>query len=206
MQPITESFSIVILGGWNPQIFSNEWMSANLDLPKDTEIITSIPMNNPALPHRIELPNAFLYPSHDRIKVTTNGQTIDNMLYISRLCKKILSLLTHTPVNGIGINFGFITEQTDDLLADKIDISDSTELESQYNVLNTEISRALKYNSKVRLNFKTVFSTTSSVITINFHQDTKDIKEYPEILSENNISGYYQATKTIMENTYGYNV
>ena len=201
MQPIPESFSIVIPGGWNPRIFSHEWIAKNLCLKEDSaEIQTSLPVGPMSLssPIRIEFDGLFLYPSSDHIKITPKDATLEGIKNAYSLCDKILTLLPHTPIVGLGVNFAFNIEAPEETVT----VSDSNELETVYNVIGTEVSRSLQYNENVLLNFKISLNKNNSILNFNFHHDIQSIESLSSTLNGNQIDEYYTAALNLIGTIY----
>jgi len=62
MRPIANSFSIVVLGAWNPSIFTPEWIVNNLAESEECDVQVAFPIDDPTAPRRMTFDGITLFP------------------------------------------------------------------------------------------------------------------------------------------------
>ncbi len=175
------SINIVCLGSWNRKIFTPNWVSTTLfNLPKGKEFQGVV---NP-----VELEFGFLnqelllLPKDNSLEIkleTINSKTIK---YAPELLNKILTLLPHTPIKGIGINIRF-------------DVSK----DSEYSLISSLKSSTCSYNDFSLKQVKFVNSTKDYVINliadifddkyqINFNFHYASVMSFDNQIVENHIN------------------
>ncbi|UZJ43736.1 hypothetical protein OOT55_13875 [Marinimicrobium sp. C6131] len=201
MSAIKNSFSVVLAGGWNPQIFTQNWISENLCENTSSEISFLYPVGNTQLPPRIEFENILLEATTKTLRFACNGDSldsVDDLKKVGEVAKKTLELLIHTPINGMGVNFGFEYQGDQLVTVDEFKTDDSGIIESQYEAEIIEISRSLRFSNDVVLNLKTVYKDDLVVINFNFHHDSHTPGECAKYLTSDIIDEYYNSTQRLL--------
>ena len=54
MKPKAGTFNIVLLGAWNPAIFSESWVTENLAESADSAVTVAYPIDDPNAPRKID--------------------------------------------------------------------------------------------------------------------------------------------------------
>jgi hypothetical protein len=180
MIPNIEAWTIVIPGAWNVRIFSPEWVSEHLlDGEKvDVEINLSSGLHQ----LRFSFNNIVFIPLNNKIIFglkNYNNETLDKS---ENLAIKLLDILPQTPVNGLGINFGFKEDSPETNILSLFDINDISAL-SEYGCLlqKTEINRKFIFNDNI-INLKHSFENGIAEIHLNYHYNIKSPKEATSIL------------------------
>lgn len=104
MQPI--QVSTVILGNWNPKIFTPEWIKINLLGKVDGEKIEGL-VNFRDLEFAFKYGAIVLSPKPNSIEINFDGYNPENALLASKIIVKILETLPHTPIRALGVNIKY---------------------------------------------------------------------------------------------------
>ncbi len=103
---VTEACSVVVAGLWNRSIFTPSWLASNILEDERAPIQSEIPISNLELPIRHSFGGVYLRVSQGRLELNQKEIGSSDEPMIETACK-ILSLLAHTPVSGVGINFQY---------------------------------------------------------------------------------------------------
>jgi hypothetical protein len=108
MKSHVEKWSIVFVGAWNTAILTPDWLTKHVGATGPVQI--EFPIGNPLLPLRYTLNGVHLVLARDRIILAPSADDTDVLERMESFGKKILSILTHTPVTAVGINFEFLED------------------------------------------------------------------------------------------------
>lgn len=184
MKPIKGSYSIVIVGAWNPNIFNPSWLQKNL-LKEGEEAEFAYPINDIYLPVQISIPDVKIYPSAQRLEIRLNNENSSNLENAIEVAKKIATLLQHTPVNGVGFNFSFVELEDIACIPSKFDLQDNAEIDStKFKLKQTIIKRSYELDSKQSLNLAIIYNNNSVHVELNYHYDISDMCEAITILEK----------------------
>jgi hypothetical protein len=109
--------TIKIVGSWNTSIFKPEWINNflfdNKDLNKKIGILIDFDENEIGY----ELDNLKLLPKSNELAIVIEKDKIsEKSIYLAtEVFIRILSLLPHTPIKGIGFNVDYLISQNSDL-------------------------------------------------------------------------------------------
>ena len=120
IKKLEEQHTLVIAGAWNPAILSPNWVAKEiLGLPFDNgfQVGMQFPINDPSQPIGFQFHDIAYQPALNVLifffKPEIDGQiqkTID-------AAAKILELLPHTPISGVGFNSAYsVSDAHEDLL------------------------------------------------------------------------------------------
>lgn len=169
--PAKEGYSLVIMGAWNPRIFSPPW--AKQWLAPEADIGVSIAVGNPSLPLRLEFRGLQLTVMSSRLVLQT-AQLDDGSLQSAQECAiRILDLLPHTPLRAVGINVQFLDNEPSPDLLRLFDLRDGESLaETEGTVQTTSIRRSVLLRGELLLNLTLELRLNGQVaFDFNFHQD-----------------------------------
>jgi hypothetical protein len=109
MEPVDDKTTIVIAGSFNPAILSPQWIGKYvLDPPITDEFPVEVfaPLG-PGPATRFNAPGLAYSPSFQGITFHLEGLDSAARQRVCDMAARILNLLPHTPVTGVGFNFGF---------------------------------------------------------------------------------------------------
>lgn len=198
IEPLKENWTIVILGTWNTAIFNPGWLTAHVFQAKETSIDIGI---QPGLPRRITGDNVVLIPTNARLMLAPKDLEDATLVRMEEMACEILRLLPHTPVNSVGINFGYKVSPMSEELRNMIPDILSTQLASEGLVIRSrEYKWACQYE-KPTLNISFKADDEEAIISYNFHLDVKDSNEAAEYIGGKVIC-FREKTKEVLQNVF----
>lgn len=177
-----DAFNVIIIGAWNPAIFTPEWAKEHLTDDKQREVVLAIPMPLTNLPPRLTVDDINMYPS-DSALVIDCAQYSDSALdTCSKKIQRVAELLPHTPVNAVGVNFRFWGELEDSAaLAELFTFCDAAKIDSsQYKLTGAAIKRSFAITSNTVINLSLDSSSNNLRVEFNFHTDVRRLSEVAE--------------------------
>lgn len=182
MTPKIDSWTVVLSGQWNVKIFTPEWLAQHVFLATDVALELNL---GPVIQGiRLTNGNMVIYPASDRL--IFGVRTIDDLALrrVENGAIAILNLLPHTPLAGVGINFGFVESQPDDDALALFGLNDIGRLsDAGCEIERTELARKMRIGDRV-LNLKNSLQDGSMEIDFNFHKDTKTSEEAVAVIRE----------------------
>lgn len=184
MKAIVENWSLVLLGAWNTAIVTPDWLTKHAGLSGQVQI--EFPVGNPLLPIRYTLPQGIrLVALQDRLILAPQTVTDEDLAAVEGLARKVLEILTHTPVTAIGVNFEFAEDNPPEDLKSLFKVADSSRLAAaDFVVEGSEIRRRLRQGADVALNLalRQVGAPLTTVM-LNFHRDVDSAQTAAAYLS-----------------------
>ncbi|RJP86701.1 MAG: hypothetical protein C4518_13085 [Desulfobacteraceae bacterium] len=196
---LTKEFKLlVIVGAWNRNIFSKEWIKKYL-LPKDDfEIEFSLGLDGS---HRISLEKIRIEFHNNRINFIPRINSAETYAVISELASKIADYLPHTPVSGFGINFIFQCEK-EEIQGDLIKISDVEKLhEHGAHIIGSQHKHNIKIDN-IYVNLTVSTNNEHLYFDFNFHSDIINLTQFKEKIYEFPIEKLYNIASKTIETVY----
>lgn len=98
--------NIVILGFWNKKIFTPDWVLKNIyEISDDTEV--KIAFNLEEQKCLYEYDDVRFVPDDNRIQIVPLVISEENLDKVNTFLIRLLKLLPHSPIKGIGFNFHY---------------------------------------------------------------------------------------------------
>ncbi len=109
MRPNADTWTVVLVGQWNPSVFNPEWVARhfNDNRPVEAQLAAGPGMLGIA-GWRVVVGDLLMVPSRDRLTLGTRVTTDDALRRVETTARRVLDLLPHTPLVAVGINFGFV--------------------------------------------------------------------------------------------------
>lgn len=196
---ITDADVLVIVGAWNRAILSQEWVMQNL-LSEEKNVKIEYPINSiGSLRFSTEDFSFFVLGERLVFKALNNKeQTYKNIVAIAR---QLLRLLSHTPINAMGINFVYKSEQA---LTIFDSIGDTRKLVDLigHEIKVQELTRSFSIDETLTLNLKIQSTNSASIIDFNFNYSVKTPIDAINVFgdTDNIIINRNQFSKEILEN------
>jgi len=198
MKSEKEKWTIVIIGLWDPRIFSPGWVGKELFDGK--EVGLEVPIV-PTFPYRFNAESLVLIPQNDRVIIGIKDIKEDNLNKAESLAKKILDSFPQLPISSFGINFGFV-ENAPEGLVPLFNLSDIQKLsDNNYKIGSTEIKRKLKFE-QVDLNMTHSFDEGIVRMHLNFHHNSNSTKSASDLLN-NLVIKYRDLAQDLLRKVYG---
>lgn len=203
MVPIQESYSIVILGAWNPSIFTPEWVLEHLADDSEAQVDIAFPLDDPTAPRRISFEGILIFPGRKRIMFTPNEATVEGLINCAKVAEKLLSLLPHTPLASLGLNFAFLASEGEELDPSPFTTPDIYSIANDYVTVDETINRSLHQQGKdYLLNYSIARGNSGTRISFNCHYDTNDAESMKNVFVEGNINSLYEEVISFSKSHY----
>lgn len=201
MKAQVENWSLVLVGAWNTAILTPDWLTKQLGASGPIQI--EFPIGNPLMPLRYTLNGVHLVVTREHVVLAPSA---DDPVILGRMesyCKSILTVLTHTPVTAIGINFAFLEEAPPDDLKRLFRASDLPRInDANFVVEGTEIKRRLRLPQDGILNLSLQQTDGAQVVlNLNFHRDVDGASAAAAYL-DNRVTKYRTLATTFLRDAY----
>lgn len=205
MIPIRDSYSVVVNGAWNPSIFSQEWILANLADDQTDNLTMAFPLDDPTSPRKLGFDGIFLYPGRKQLLLAPEDPTLEGMNKCKDKLISILQLLVHTPVSTCGINYRFLESNNLAGLLDVLNIADDNNIsDDEFVRENTNVTRSFRLQDGAKLNLTISDAGQQGVqIGFNYHYELNDVEAYREIFDGGHIEQRFEQSIQFCRDTYG---
>lgn len=162
------SYAIVLVGKWNPSILTPSWLVANI-VEDNPQVLVEFSINLD-MPSRYRVKNVIIAPALDKTVFLSMDNSDESLTLMESMAIKLCSILSHTPLAAVGINFGFIEKTNKDELLQLIKFADTDKItENGWQISKQSIKRALKKDNYF-INLTISFNDQSDFeFNFNFH-------------------------------------
>lgn len=169
MRPTADSWTIVITGAWNSRLFTPEWVSRNIF--ENDQLNIEMGVGTGVHAWRFLSGALIFVPSEDRIVFGTSEASPEKFADLERLAMKLLELLPHTPITGVGMNFGFACDEPSETLLAIFNTTDSRPLGlREFEIVRSEVARALRRSELLQvINLKLISLEGRVLFEFNHH-------------------------------------
>lgn len=181
MVPNLSDWTVVMVGQWNPAIFTPDWVAHNLLHVENVEAQLAVgPLTTNV---RYQTETLLVIPQQDRLIIGGRNTEEATLLEMERCSKAVLELLGHTPIRALGINFGFIESDPPIEILRTFDLADAGVLaDAGYQVRATDITRSIEIGSTI-LKLKISLSDEGTVrFHFNFTSQVANSQQAAELL------------------------
>ncbi len=198
MKLINEFKLLVIVGAWNRNIFTPEWIKKYLLIKEEFNFEVSLNFDGS---HRISTEKIRIEFYNNKINFIARSGDLDAHEIISDLSVKIADYLPHTPVSGYGINFVFECN-SENFQLDLIKSNDVEKLnEDGIQVISSLHKHTIKINN-ILINITISNNNGSLHFDFNFHSNVTNLTQFKEKIYELPVEKLYKIALSIMKNTY----
>ena len=193
--------NLVIVGSWNKDIFTPDWVKENLLDGQDFQVL--FPMNSL---------NSLKFDVVSKYSFAINLNRLEFQLHDSSdgasremivTARKLLRCLVHTPITTFGVNFVYKSERQGLLngLSHTEDIKEhlTAEIES------TEVTRVFRVGQGKVLNFKVIQKGTDTYFDFNYSYNVKNAQNLLDVIGDDDdiIIKKRQLSEDILSSVYG---
>ena len=196
MIPDIERTNIVIVGRWNRFILNPEWVSKTLFETDKMQVEFSFDL---LLPPRYSNDSIRLTALDDRVIITPLEYTDDRLQTAELISLRLINLLPHTPLTGIGFNYGYQCDGS--LINQIIEFKDTLDTEVDTSISFISWKRSYKIDDYL-LNVEQSQSDDKIIIDFNYHFNSAYFKNNIDIVKGKMLE-LKNRTELIMRNTYG---
>ena len=182
---------LVIVGGWNRHIFTQDWIKRYL-FPGEQEefkieMLVSRGFNAQFVYPRILSKAVEILLQENRLNFSPVDNRNENLDRIQELALQLADYLPHTPVTAYGINFLFSEDQAGEDLLNLIRPRDSAEIERfGASFTNEQYTRRLMLNGRT-INITLGLEGERVTFDLNFHFDIQNLVGFKAGISETSI-------------------
>lgn len=196
MIPDIERTNIVIVGRWNRFILNPEWVSKTLFETDKMQVEFSFDL---LLPPRYSNDSIRFTTLDDRVIITPLEYTDDSMQTAELISLRLINLLPHTPLTGIGFNYGYQCDGS--LINQIIEFIDTLDTEVHTSMSFVSWKRSYKIDDYL-LNIEQSKKDDKIIIDFNYHFNYAYFKDNMDIVKGKMLE-LKNKTELIMKNTYG---
>ena len=213
-----DSSPLVIVGGWNPNIFSIRWIEENL---RHTSFLSDIDQDNPEknkINFQIEMGQVYapIYSPIevflDGLRMRTSGDRLEFILSegsefkLLEECSNIIyDCLPKTEVISYGVNFTFVEDEINQYIADIIKsekiITICDDFDHPIGIEGYNINIPLD-NRDINIYTKVDHINARTRVSFNFSFNIHKISHFKSLISKYPIYDLYECAKKIMLKTY----
>jgi hypothetical protein len=181
MVPNITDWTVVMVGQWNPAIFSPEWVARKI---LNTETIeTELAVGPTTTNVRYSTDKLLVIPQQDRLIIASRNTEEVSLLEMESRSRTVLQLLSHTPIRALGINFGFIESNPPVEMVRTFDLSDSGALSDAGSIVKaTTLIREIEIPAAI-LKLKMRLSGGAIHFHFNFTHPVASAQEAGDILN-----------------------
>lgn len=170
MRENVEGLSIVLVGAWNPAIFSPAWIASGRLTHQQNIAVGFMFGPSPIIPE-FSFDEIRLRVETSRLTIRVSTLRDESLIKLGEVASKILTDLPHTPISGVGINFQFIEPEPNPTILSIFDFSDNNLLsDNNWSIESTQVSRKIKLD-ETNFNYIATLAAGSVTFDINFHSD-----------------------------------
>lgn len=201
MQLDTRRPVLVLLGAWNPAVFSPQWTATHLygisDGSEITLSILNLQPDNKTITYVQH--DVGYYVDNSRFEIYANSFADQSLKKVGDIARTLLTTLPHTPLGDFGINFHFHESDPPTALLDKLTSNDA--IDSHFRILAQEFTARILYKEKCQLNFKRVTTGANVIFDFNYHHSVQDVNDF-SIISGDYLQSLLNASKSSIKNLY----
>lgn len=110
---IEERTTLVIAGAWNPAILQPAWVAREAMGQADVnfQVGMQVPVGDPTQPVRVSFEGIAYTAAPNAVAFFLRPEDLGQVQKTVTIAAKILELLPHTPVSGVGFNFSYQIEE-----------------------------------------------------------------------------------------------
>lgn len=142
-------------------------------------------------------------PRDDRLLISVTDDSQETLDHAQEAAIRILTLLEHTPVRALGVNFGFHEEAPGDALLTAFALGDASQVVGVADAITrTEVGRRLQIDGDV-VNLKLTFEPPTVDIHVNFHWTATGAQNARETLAGIVMTDLRDRCIDILDTAYG---
>lgn len=180
MQLDLKAPTLVVTGHWNPQIFDEQWIAKNLfekPVGEVVEVALVLELPQGGVPGVPSAPIVFVDKvgvrcKKDRLELFLGEWTDDAVARAEQVLSRALTLLQHTPVHALGVNFIYTSKEVEAQIADKLRTRE--DFEAKLKVSSSNFQTSIDRGDGEVLNLIRRLSAEGVLIELNFHKPVKN--------------------------------
>lgn len=194
--------TLVITGAWNPAIFSTEWIASELfgkAVGETVEVLQLVNVARADAPLAQYIEGIGVSCTPQRLEVYVNESSDEAFQRAEALANKVLTVLGHTPLDALGVNFAYRDETVSELMEDMLETGEG--LESDFKVLSRSATSQLDLGDGCVLNWLRRLDPAGFFAEFNFHHPGLNRDNFSARIT-GALSKYKKQATQIMERYY----
>lgn len=198
------SFSIVLAGAWNRAILTPIWLVNNLfDNKPEPQVEFSV---NFDAPFRFVVKNIIIAPGIDKVIFWSKDNSDESLKLMEETSVRLCSILTHTPLVAVGINFGFLEKNNKAALFDLFKFNDTDGISSnQWTITRPSIKRSLSKDAYFTNLSISLDDNSDFHFDFNFHYKVSETNEVKTFITDK-IIDYKNQAISLLNSLYKLNI
>ena len=193
--------NLVIVGAWNRDIFTPDWVKENLLDGQDFQVL--FPMNTlNSLKFDVVTKYSFAI-NMNRLEFQLHDGSDGTSREMIATARKLLRCLVHTPIATFGVNFVFKSDRNGLLNG----LSHTEEIKEYLTaeVESSEVTRVFKLGQGKVLNFKVVQKGADTYFDFNYSYNVKNAQNLIDVIGDDDdiIIKKRQVSEDILNSIYG---
>ena len=197
-EALKDKWTIVVLGTWNTSIFSVAWLGKNVFGAR--ELLLEVG-TEPGVPRRVTADDVVVIPSDSRLIVVPKNLEETTLVKAERVACKILELLKHTPINAVGVNFGYRVNPLPQQLRERLPSLLGAELAVENLVIKARDYVWTVQSDPGVLNIRASIEGDEAVISFNFNLSTHETEAAAKYV-DGNVIKFRDKTKAILDGVF----
>lgn len=193
--------NLVIVGSWNRDIFTPEWVKENLLNGQDFQVL--FPMNTlNSLKFDVVTKYSFAI-NLNRLEFQLHDGSDGASREMIATARKLLRCLVHTPITTFGVNFVYKSERKG--LLNGISHTEAIKEHLMAEIESTEVTRVYNIGQDKVLNFKVVQKGADTFFDFNYSYNVKNAQNLLDVLGDDDdiIIQKRQESVDILNSVYG---
>jgi hypothetical protein len=169
LQAALEGWTVVLAGAWNTQIFQPEWVARHIFEVDAVEL--QIALTPSVLNLRYAASDATLVVHSERLIFGVREANEAAISSCELYANRVITLLPHTPISAVGINFSFVQSDPPDQFLKLLSVDDANALADFGLVIkSTQLNRAIEVNDAT-LNLQISLEGARMHCLFNYHHE-----------------------------------
>ena len=204
MQLVLDRWTIVANGDWNKRLFTPEWVGTHLFPDQQHQMGVILSPGETAYRH--ETDSLIVVPSNDKLVIGIKHFTEDILRQACVTMKTALTLLSHTPIRGMGINICYDENNVEEPLCSLLNSSDDSSFyDRDHPIIKRELVRGIKLDDCM-LNYGLSYSNLKMTFFFNYHFDVHSPNTAAELLDAEIFNTRRLDTLEHLKSAYGINI
>ncbi len=195
--------TLVVTGAWNPAIFSTEWIASELfgkATGQTIEVLQLVNVGRPDAPVAQYIDGIGIACTPQRLELYVNEASDAAFAKAEALATKALTVLGHTPLDALGINFAYRDETISEMMQDMLETREG--LEGGFKVLSRSATSQLDLGDGCILNWLRRVDPAGFFAELNFHHPGLNKDNFAARIG-GSLSKYKKQATQFMERYYG---
>lgn len=195
MRLLPDKSTLIIVGAFNPAILNPYWVAKNCLGITDEQQALQVEMLTPMTaigslpPMRYSFAGLTYSATPQRLTFHFDGLDASGGAKVIRVARKLFELLPHTPVNGMGYNFGFSSDQPSAklaaLLKSEISLLDAIGASEDSSIVVQSWGNSISVADEL-LSVACKYDSANVSIDINAHRNVSDAAAIVAALADDN--------------------